>query len=384
METMLRANRAPRRSRYCPDGRARSPWREATMSAISEIASYWMEGAMRTIDAYRNGFGASMDDPEPTTPSRVIYESGLVRLRHYEARGITRHRVPLLLIYSLIKRPFILDLQPGRSVIEHLVNQGFEVYLIDWIPPRADDKWRGFDAYVNQDIANAVRAIQIHSGVEQISILGYCFGALLALMYTALHGNSVKNLISLTIPLDTSVRDLPIEHLSAAMTARSAELIVDIYGNAPAWMMYSFFNTLAPTHHMLDKFVGAYRSSSRPGYVEMFRLFERWLHSDVPMAGKIFLETSAMSRDNSLMKGEMKVGNTVADLKKIVAPLLNVIGDRDDIVNPRSSMPLPGLVSSADKRNLHYPTGHMGAAVSSDSIKRLWPQISKWLAERDN
>lgn len=354
------------------------------MSAISEIASFWMEGAMRTIDAFRGGFGTSMDDPEPATPSRVIYESGLVRLRHYEARGVTRHRVPLLLIYSLIKRPFILDLQPGRSVIEHLVNQGFEVYLIDWIPPAQADKWRGFDAYVNQDIANAVRAIQIHSGVEQISILGYCFGALLALMYTALHGNNVKNLVSLTIPLDTSVRELPIEHLTAAMTARSAEMIVEIYGNAPAWMMYSFFNTLAPTHHMLDKFVGAYRSSSRPGYIDTFRLFERWLHSDVPMAGRIFVETSAMWRDNSLLKGELKTGDKVVDLKQIVAPLLNVIGDFDDIVNPRSSEPLPELVSSADKRNLHYPTGHMGAAVSSDSLKRLWPQISNWLAERDN
>ncbi len=354
------------------------------MSAISEVASFWMEGAMRTIDAFRNGFGISMDDPEPATPSRVIYESGLCRLRHYEARGSVKHRVPLLLIYSLIKRPFILDLRPGRSVIEHLVNQGFTVYLIDWIPPSAADKGRGFDAYVNEDIANAVRAIQIHSGVEQISILGYCFGALLALMYTALHGNNVKNLVSLTVPLDTSARDLPIEHLTAAMTARSAEMIVEIYGNAPAWMLYSFFNTLAPTHHMLDKFVGAYRSSARPGFLETFRLFEQWLHSDVPMAGKIFIETSAMWRDNSFLKGEMKVGKTVADLKKIEAPLLNVIGDFDDIVNPRSSEPLPELVSSADKRNLHYPTGHMGAAVSSDSLKRLWPQISNWLAERDN
>ena len=85
------------------------------MSAINEISSLWMEGAMRTLDAFRTGFGATMDDPPPTTASRVIYESGLVRLRHYEARG-TAHRTPLLLIYSLIKRPFILDLQPGRSV----------------------------------------------------------------------------------------------------------------------------------------------------------------------------------------------------------------------------------------------------------------------------
>jgi polyhydroxyalkanoate synthase len=354
------------------------------MSAINEIASLWMEGTMRTLDAFRTGFGATMDDPPPATRSRVIYESGLVRLRHYEARGENKKRVPLLLIYSLIKRPFILDLQPGRSVVEYLVKQGFDVYLIDWIPPRSEDKAHGFDEYVNTDIANAVRAIQIYSGVQQISVLGYCFGALLGLMYSALHSGNVKNLITLTIPLDTSVRQLPIEHLTAAMTSRSAKTIVEMYGNAPAWMIYSFFNTLAPTHHMLDKFVGAYRSSARPGYLDTFKLFERWLHSDVPMAGRIFLETSEMWRENSLMKGTMKIGESIADLTRIAMPLLNVIGDRDDIVNPASSEPLPELVSSDDKQNLHFPTGHMGAAISADSLKRLWPQITNWLSARDD
>jgi polyhydroxyalkanoate synthase subunit PhaC len=352
------------------------------MSAISAVASFWMEGAMRTLDAVRAGFGVPMDDPAPATPSRIIYESGLVRLRYYGARGAAR-RTPILLVYSLIKRPFILDLQPGRSVVEFLVGQGFDVYLIDWIPPRASDKWRGFDAYVNLDIRNAVRAIQIHSGIEQISILGYCFGALLSVMYAALHPQTVRNLISLTIPFDSSTRDLPIEHLSAAMTPASAEAIVSLYGNMPAQMMNSFFNVLAPAHHMLDKFVGAYRQSSRPGYLDTFRLFERWLHSDVPMAGKIFLESAELTRTNSLMKGEMKVGAVTVDLKRIVAPILNVIGDFDDIVNPKSSAPLINAVGSSDKSDLHFPTGHMGAAISSDSLKRLWPQIAKWLVDRD-
>ena len=352
------------------------------MSAISAVASFWMEGAMRTLDAVRAGFGIPMDDPEPATPSRVIFESGLVRLRCYEARGTAR-RTPILLVYSLIKRPFILDLQKGRSVVEFLVNQGFDVYLIDWIPPRQSDKWRGFDAYVNIDIRNAVRAIQIHSGIERISILGYCFGALLSVMYAALHPNTVRNLVSLTIPFDSTRRDLPIEHMSAAMSQATAESIASIYGNLPASMMNSFFNTLAPAHHMLDKFVGAYRQSTRPGYIDTFRLFERWLHSDVPMAGKIFLESVEMTRTNSLMNGVMKLGGTTVDLSKIMCPLLNVIGDYDDIVNPRASEPLIDKVGSADKSDLHFPTGHMGAAISSDSLKRLWPQIANWLSARD-
>jgi poly[(R)-3-hydroxyalkanoate] polymerase subunit PhaC len=353
------------------------------VSSISSIAGYWMEGTLRTLDAVRAGFGSSAADPPPVTPSRIIYEGGKVRLRHY-APDERKHRTPILLVYSLIKRAFILDLYPGRSVIENLTGQGFDVYLIDWIPPTPADTWRGFDAYVNQDIANAVRAIKIHSGAERVSIIGYCFGALLSLVYNALYDETVKNLVALTIPLDFSQRRLPIDHVSKSMSERSAELVAATWGNVPAWMMFSFFNSLAPSHHLLNKFVVAYRSENRPGYLETFRLFEQWLHSDVPMAGKIFLETAALGQRNSLVKGGMQVGGETVDLKRITRPLLNVIGDRDDIVDPNSSVMLPELISSIDKRNLHYPTGHMGAAVSADTHKRLWPQIGAWLAERDN
>ncbi len=102
------------------------------------------------------------------------------------------------------------------------------------------------------------------------------------------------------------------------------------------------------------------------------------------MAGRIFLETTALAQRNSLIQGELEVGGATVDLRRVTRPLLNVIGDKDDIVDPNSSVKLPELIASIDKRNLHYPTGHMGAAVSADTHKRLWPQIGAWLAERDN
>lgn len=353
------------------------------MSAISSIAGFWMEGALRTLDAFTTGFGQASNDPPATTPYRVIYEGGKVRLRHYAAAG-TAHHTPVLLIYSLIKRPFILDLMQGRSVVENLTRQGFDVYLIDWIPPVAADKNRGFHEYVDEDIANAVRAVQIHRGVEKVSIIGYCFGGLLALLYAALHPQNVKNLVTLTLPLDMSTRDLPIDFMSRMLSETGAKMLVDTYGNVPPWMIFSFFNTLAPTHHLIDKFVGAHRSTARRGYLDMFRLFEKWLHSDVAFAGKIFLETNNdLGIHNALMKGTMKVGGITVDLKKVVASVMNVIGDKDDIVNPKSSEALPDLIGSEDKQNFHYPTGHMGAAVSSDALKNLWPAIGGWLTERD-
>lgn len=354
------------------------------MSVVSEIAGFWGEGALRTLNAFRRGFGAPENDPPMVTPYTVIYEGGKVSLRYYAARGPVRHKTPLLLVYALIKRPFILDLQKGRSVIENLTNQGFEVYFIDWIPPQAGDTWRGFDAYVNGDVANAVAAVQIHSGVERIHLLGYCFGALLSLMYTALHQSNIKNLITLTIPFDMSNRDLPITNFADAMNPAIAETITAIYGNCPAWMMNSFFTAMNPTHHMIDKYVGRYKNQSRDNYAETFELFEKWMASDVPMAGQIFRElTSDLSRENKLYRNLMQVGEQLVNLKDVVVPLLNVIADHDDVVHPNASKPLPEFVGSEDKRNMHFPTGHIGAAVSGPAIKKLWPEIGKWLIDRD-
>jgi polyhydroxyalkanoate synthase len=354
------------------------------VSVVSEIAGFWGEGALRTLNAFRRGFGAPENDPPIVTPYTVIYEGGKVSLRYYAARGPLRHKTPLLLVYALIKRPFILDLQKGRSVIESLTNQGFDVYFIDWIPPNASDSWRGFDAYVNGDVANAVRAVQIHSGIERIHLLGYCFGALLSLMYTALHQDNIKNLVTLTIPFDMSNRDLPITNFADAMNPAIADTITALYGNCPAWMMNSFFTAMNPTHHMIDKYVGRYKNQSRENYAETFELFEKWMASDVPLAGQIFRELSnELSRENKLYRDLMKVGEEVVKLKNIVAPLLNVIADHDDVVHPNASKPLPEFVGSEDKRNLHFPTGHIGAAVSGPAIKKLWPEIGKWLKDRD-
>jgi polyhydroxyalkanoate synthase subunit PhaC len=353
------------------------------MSLISELTGYLANGAIRSLESVRDGFGAPANDPPPATPSTIIYESGKVRLRHYAARGIIQHHTPLLLIYALIKRSFILDLQPGRSVIEILVNQGFDVYLIDWIPPTARDDWRGFDAYVNRDVANAARAVQIHYGAEQITVMGYCFGALLALMYTALHPAGVKNLITLTIPFDMSVRELPMTQMMDSMSPEAAEMVAAIHGNMPAWMINAQFQAMAPIHHLLNKYVGRYRNSARPGYGEMFELMERWMSSDVPLAGQIFREVTSLGRENQLYRNEMMLGGRHVDVKSIACPLLNVVAELDDVVHPKSSLPLPDCVSSQDRRNLTFPTGHVGAAVSAPALKKLWPEIARWMSEHD-
>ena len=138
------------------------------VAVFNELGRYWLEGAsqaaegmMRTLrDPY-----PIHDEPKGATPFEIVHEGETLKLRHYRAIG-EAHRTPLLVVYALVKRPFILDLLPGRSVIETLTHQGFDVYLTDWVPPTREDSWRGFDDYVNCELHDGVRAVQKLTGVK--------------------------------------------------------------------------------------------------------------------------------------------------------------------------------------------------------------------------
>jgi polyhydroxyalkanoate synthase subunit PhaC len=353
------------------------------MTLLAEVSRFWVQGAMRTFEAFARGYGSPQTDPPPTTPYEVLYEGGMLRLRHYRPPE-RLHQTPLLIVYALIKRPFILDLQPGKSVVESLLQQGFEIYLTDWLPPQRQDSWRGFDAYVNGDIANAVRVLQIQEGVKRLNLMGYCLGGLLTLLYSALHPDNVKNLITLTLPFDMGVRDLPFYNLVDFVSDDAIELVTRIYGNCPAWMVNGSFNLMAPIHHALDKYIGRYRNGLREGYAEMFELFEHWMRSDMPLAGQVYREMHQLIfKRNALREGYMKVADEQVNLRRVTCPLLNVVAEHDDVVHPRSSLGLLEHIGSEDKCNLSFPTGHIGAVVSAGAMGKLWPQVGQWLANHD-
>ncbi len=354
---------------------------------IQHLSDSWLDGAIRACDGLRRGWSdvfPVQDDPSPTTPFEVVAEYGKLRLRYYRAQGKPQP-TPLFLLYALVKRPFILDLQPERSVVETLTRQGFNVYLTDWIPPTPDDAWRGFDAYVNTDLVHTVQFIRRRESVKQISLLGYCLGGLLGAMYTALYPDTVKNYIALALPLDMSVREIGLSTLTSTFNPETSTLVAKTYGNCPAWMIHASFTAMAPVHHAMGKYVDLYRHKAREGYVDTFALFERWMHSDVPLAGQLFQELSLdLFRYNRLMRGQFYVGGLLVSLHHITCPVLNIIGSYDDVVHPKSSLPLLGLTGSRDAQNLLFPAGHMGLAVSSAAHKKLWPQVGSWLMEHEH
>jgi polyhydroxyalkanoate synthase subunit PhaC len=348
-------------------------------SMSTEVANSSAGKTLPTFDPIHWGF----IDPPSLTPYRIIYQGGKASVRHYKAAGPLR-QIPIVLVYALIKRPFVLDLEPGRSVVEDLTRQGFEVFLIDWLPPNAGDSWRGFDAYVNQDLAHAIHAVRVHQGVEQVTVLGYCLGALLSVIYASLHPQHVRNLVTLSLPLDTSVRELPAYQLTDWLDESMVAFVTAAYGNCPAWLLQNVFAGLSATYRF-GQYFGLCQESERDRYAKLSPAFRDWLASDVPLAGRLFRELVVdVFKKNLLARGQMTVGGEVVNLGQIAASLLNVIAEADVIVHPKSSLPLVDLVGSADRTNLVFPTGHIGVAVSTEAHAKLWPQIGNWLAQRDN
>jgi polyhydroxyalkanoate synthase subunit PhaC len=351
---------------------------------LADLVDSWWEGARWTVGAISRELGASAPDPPAVTPYQVIYAGGKLRLRHYRATGFARS-TPVVLVYSLIKRPFVLDLEPGKSVVEKLTSQGFDVFLTDWLPPTSSDSWRGFQAYVSQDLAAGVREVQLRGGVERVTILGYCLGSILGLTYTALHPRDVKNLVSLALPLDTSVRGSSVYSLIDWLDEQWVESLTSLYGNCPAWLLGAFFSLAMPMQRMLGRYMGLEQFNERDRYARAYPAFRSWLDSEVPIAGALFRElTIEVFRKNSLARGNFKIGDKVVDLKGITSPVLNVVADFDIIVDPSSCVPLIEMVGSADRSNLCFPTGHLGIALSDEAHATLWPQIGRWLGEHDN
>src|SRR5215831_2666282 len=140
------------------------------------------------------------------TPYEVVYSEGKVRLLHFSPLVEKQLKTPLVIAYALINRFHILDIHPKKSWIRNLLNQGVDIYLIDWGTPTQIDRHQGFDDYVNGYMDNCIDFAMKESSSDNVSLQGYCTGGTLSTVYAALHPSKVRNLI-LTAPVIDGRRD---------------------------------------------------------------------------------------------------------------------------------------------------------------------------------
>jgi len=315
-----------------------------------------------------------------TTPYEIVYEEDRVRLKHYRPEKV-RVKTPLLMIYALINRETMLDLQPSRSVVEILLRQGVEIYMIDWGYPTRKDQFLTIGDHVNGYIANIVDYICESKGVKQVNIMGICMGGVFSIIYSALHPHKVKNLVTTVTPTNF---DTEKGLLNVWMKNTDAQVLGDAYANMPGDIMNLGFLLLNPARLMIDKYVGFLQNMDNKSYVENFIRMEKWIFDspDVPAATfKQFI--TDFYKKNLLIQSRLEIDGQRVELEKITMPVLNFYGKFDHLVPPEACDQLTSKIGSTDKEDVCFDTGHIGIYVSSKCQKEFAPRIADWLLARD-
>lgn len=315
------------------------------------------------------------------TPYDVVYEEDRVKLKHYKPNVDIQLKRPLLVVYALINRETMLDLQPGRSVVQNFLQEGIDVYMIDWGYPARKDRYLTIDDHVNGYMDNIVNFILDKHNLDKIHLMGICMGGTFCVIYSALHPEKIKNLVTTVTPTNFDT-DQGLLHIW--MKDMDVNRIVDTYGNIPGDIMNMGFLLLNPARLMIDKYVGFVENMANKTFVENFVRMEKWIFDSPDVPGETFRQfIRDCYQKNLLIQNKMKVGGKRVDLKKITMPLLNYFGKYDHLVPPEACELLTSKVGSKDTEDICLDTGHIGIYVSSKCQKEFAPRIARWLKARD-
>ena len=315
------------------------------------------------------------------TPKDVLIERGTMRLYHYHPRTDDVYRVPILLVMATTNRGYIFDMVPGQSLVEYLLNAGFDVFMLDWDAPRADEKSLTLESYVLDFLPSAVARVKAETGEDDINVVGYCFGGVLSVLWAALHPDAgLANLVTFTTPVDFSQMEM--FQTWADRRFFDVDKLVDTFGNCPADYLYTAFDMLRPAQRVAGN-IRLYDNLWNDEFVKSYRMFDRWTSDSLPLAGEYFRQTTKkLMWGNELFEGTLDVGGRIVDLANITAPFLHVTAEHDHIVPTAASAPLIDKVGSSDKQEMKLKGGHVSLVAGPNAVRRLWPNLVAWLGER--
>ncbi len=337
----------------------------------------------RTIQRNIKGveYFASAAPPVGLTPKETIHKRGTLNLYHYAPLSDEIYRVPILIVMATTNRAYVLDLAPGNSFVEFMLKAGYDVFVIDWDPPRPEESALRLEDYTQSFIPECIRRVQEVTGEEEFSLVGYCMGGVLSVIYGATHPKSpIRNLVCFTTPIDWHEMGL-FAHWSNQKHF-DVDRLVDAVGNVPADLLMTSFDMLRPANRTAGR-IRLWENMWNDEFVASHRKFDRWANEALPLAGEYFRQTTKeLMWGNKLLDGTLVVGGKRADIANIKVPLFHVVAEHDHIVPRKASEPLVRLAGSEDKTELVLKGGHISLLAGPNAVRRMWPQLDQWLSGR--
>ena len=321
------------------------------------------------------------DAPIGQTPREIVWTHRGTTLYRYRSDA-RQHPIPVLLVFALINRPEIFDLRPGSSFVEFLLDEGFDVFLVDWGVPDEEDADMGLAEFVCDELHWAVRETLRAAGEEELTLLGWCMGGTLCAMYCALHPvGAARNAVLLTTPIDPSNS---LYRKWVGHDQFDVDLVADHYRVIPGSGIDWANKLMKPVTNYVTTYRRLFQSildGSDPRL--SFQAMAKWVADNPPYPSRAYREwITWMYKENRLVAGRLRLREQRVDLRRIEQNLLVVTASADHISPPEGTVPILDLVSSEDVTHIDRPGGHIGLIAGSKAKREIWPELADWLLER--
>jgi polyhydroxyalkanoate synthase len=350
--------------------------------------------ADRAMLRFVNGLSLLVDGsatPRGNTPSEVLLERGKLRVLRYRPKSADdevedrRFPVPILLVPPLMVRPYIYDLRPEHSLVRHLRRAGFEVTLVDFGVPEREDAHIRLDDYVLDFLPTAVEAVRKATGAEDISMMGWCMGAIFSLMYAAAHHDRhVRNIVSIAAPIDFTKMGM-----ISVMTQHAqgqVNFMADKLGNIPGYFSAASLKMLAPLKSV-TRYADLFLNLWNDEYVKGFDAMNKWSNDFIPYPGEAFKQFfNDFLKENRLIQNRVTMGDKHVDLADLDVSLLAFGGKEDVIAGPGSVRAIMEIVGQRQPRRDHQLVevggGHIGVISGGSAPEKVWQPSIDWLRPR--
>ena len=350
----------------------------STNEHIKQLIGLSFEHTKKILKSYESLTGIESIDVG-TADKELVFEIDKIKLYRYDNTNRSKGLTPLVIIYSLINRPYMLDLQPDRSMIRSLLNEGLDVYLIDTGHITEADRFNTLDDYINDYFNGCIDHVIETTPHKNVTLVGICQGGMMALIYSAIYPDKVGYLIPVVTPVDFSVREAVIYSLARYV---DADKLINTMGIIPGEMLNESFRIMKPFGKVF-KYLSSLDLFADPYKMQNFLRMEKWIFDTPALPGECNRQFIIdIYQKNKLVEGGLIVGDKEVDLKKITMPVLNIYAAYDHIVPASSTIIMDKLIGSKDYTAHKLVTGHIGVFVGSKSQNELAPAIGDWLKSK--
>jgi polyhydroxyalkanoate synthase subunit PhaC len=315
-----------------------------------------------------------------TTPKELVWQDDLVKLYHYKRETPAKSSIPVLVSFAIMNRQDVLDLQPDRSLMKKLLDEGLDIYLMDWGYPQKRHRYLTMEDYILGFMNDAVDFVRKSTGNKKIHKMGICQGGTFSAIYASIFPEKLQTLTTYVAPFDFSgnecmlyrwTKDLDID---AMIDANNGLVKADMIDNG--------FAMLKPSAN-ISKYLGIMDSLDNEEKMLNFLRMEKWKADCPDQAGEMFRKyIKDLWQDNKLIKGKFELGKYKVDLKNATMPFLNIYATDDNIIPNSSTIPVNEVIGSKDKEMYPFPGGHIGVFVGTRSQKELGPKVAQWVIDR--